>query len=108
MTVERWPASPVKLVVVLALVLVAIPSSGIAGVVLYKHHRGRLGTKLGESCGYSGQCAGAPCIHEADGSYCSKLCDSDADCPSPYVCEPTYSGRRHACMKGGVGTRRSR
>lgn len=96
------PWSATKIVVVLGLVIAAIPTCGVGGTVVFMRWRGHLGMHLGEACGYSGQCASAPCIHDGAGSYCSKLCDSDGDCPAPYVCEPTRSGRRRACMKGGV------
>ncbi len=96
------PWSATKIVVILAIVVVTIPTCGIGGAVGYNHYRGHLGVKLGERCEYSGTCSGAPCIHDGAGSYCSKLCGGDRDCPSDYVCEPTRSGRRYACMKAGA------
>ena len=95
-------SSTLRILVPLVLTVVAIPTCGIGGAVLYQHRRGHLGERLGDHCYASSQCAGAPCIHDLSGDYCSKLCDSDGDCPSPYVCEPTRSGRRHACMRAGV------
>jgi hypothetical protein len=96
------PWSAPKILAVLGLVVVGIPTCGIGGALLYRHHRAYRGERLGLACGYSGECAAAPCIHDAAESYCSKLCESDGDCPAPYVCEPTRSGRRRACMKGGA------
>ena len=95
-------SSTLRILVPLVLAVVAIPTFGIGGAFLYQRYRGHLGLHLGESCGYSGTCGGAPCIHDGNGSYCSKLCDSDGDCPTAYVCESTRSGRRHACMKAGI------
>ncbi len=45
---------------------------------------------LCEPCSTDDNCVleGAKCITLADGNYCSKHCDSNADCPSGYECSP--------------------
>jgi hypothetical protein len=51
---------------------------------------------------YAG-CNGGLCIRENDDTnYCSIECKKDDDCPAQYVCEPTRSGRRRACMEEGA------
>lgn len=48
-------------------------------------------------------CNGGLCIRENDGTaYCSHECKTDQECPTGYVCEPTRSRRRSACMEEGA------
>jgi hypothetical protein len=48
-------------------------------------------------------CNGGLCIRETDDTtYCSIECKSDDECPVGYVCEPTRSRRRRACMEEGA------
>ena len=48
-------------------------------------------------------CNGGLCIHETDDSnYCTVECKRDDECPTGYVCEPTRSRRRRACMEEGA------
>jgi len=88
-------------------VAAALVSVGLVGggLVAYRHWRTPEHNHVGEVCGSSEECAEALCIHETTGeSYCAKLCETDDDCPAAYVCEPTRSLLRHACMKAGVQT----
>ena len=56
----------------------------------------------GEGETYVG-CNGGLCIREVDDtSYCTVECKRDDDCPSGFVCEPTRSRRRRACMEEGA------
>ncbi|HEX4515779.1 MAG TPA: hypothetical protein VH054_19660 [Polyangiaceae bacterium] len=55
-----------------------------------------------ESDTYAG-CNGGLCIRENDETnYCTVECKTDDACPSGYVCEPTRSRRRRACMEEGA------
>jgi len=48
-------------------------------------------------------CGGGLCIRETDDTaYCSEECKDDSECPERYVCEPTRSRRRRACMEEGA------
>jgi hypothetical protein len=92
------------LLVAVAVALVVALSVG--GFFTYRHLHPEEHTKqVGEVCVVSDECAAIPCIHEFTGEgYCAKLCDNDDDCPSAFVCDPTRSLLRHACMKAGVQT----
>jgi hypothetical protein len=55
-----------------------------------------------ESDMYAG-CNGGLCIRENDETnYCTVECKTDDACPTGYVCEPTRSHRRRACMEEGA------
>jgi hypothetical protein len=97
-----------KVLVPTALVLVV---GGYVGVRYYLHARQMpigvpcamtAGVDDNESETYEG-CNGGLCIRETNGeSYCSQECKTDDDCPAIYVCEPTRSRRRRACMEEGA------
>jgi Cys-rich repeat protein len=51
---------------------------------------------------YAG-CNGGLCIREVDDTaYCSEECKTDDECPAGFVCDPTRSRRRRACMEEGA------
>ena len=99
MTARRWTIA----VVVVGLALAALgiwyalrPVPRAVGVPC------SLGPEDTEGETYSG-CNGGLCIRENDDTnYCTVECKKDDECPARYVCEPTRSGRRRACMEEGA------
>jgi MYXO-CTERM domain-containing protein len=45
------------------------------------------GYPVGGTCSTPASCASNICLEDADGSYCSRLCEDAAPCPSGYTCE---------------------
>ncbi len=84
-------------------VIAVIAGSGI----LYLRHVRRIEAfaATGSSCTGGYDCQGGVCIREDEDhlerpGYCGNLRDDDKGCPSGYICQPTRSQRRRACMIG--------
>jgi hypothetical protein len=94
----------------LAMLLVAIGVVAYFGVRAYLRSRQMpFGAPCAMTAGVDSEsetyegCNGGLCIREVDDdSYCSQECNCDQDCPVQYVCEPTRSRKRRACMHEGV------
>jgi hypothetical protein len=96
---RRWP-----LVVIGILVLGAVGGGGVLYVRHVRHVEAMLAA--GKPCSAGSECHGGVCIRDDQDNqplavgYCGNLCEADDDCPNGFICQPTRSGKRHACMIG--------
>ncbi len=99
---RRWP-------IAVAIVALLVIASAFA-IRFYLHSRQRpVGVPCTMTAGVDNEaetrvgCNGGLCIRELDGeTYCSQECSADEDCPAQFVCDPTRSGKRRACMQEGA------
>jgi hypothetical protein len=91
---------------ILGVAVVVVAAASLAFFLHRRHAREKeRDAHLGAVCGSSDECPDAVCMHESTGeAYCAKLCETDDDCSAAFVCDPTRSLLRHACMKAGVET----
>ena len=88
--------------------LAVLGALGAGGFVLYRRHVRHLEAfaATGTPCNAGGECHGGVCIRDDQENkplvtgYCGNLCNADDDCPANYICQPTRSGTRKACMVG--------
>lgn len=60
---------------------------------------------LGEGCSEDAECGSGACLVDGDASYCTRSCDTDADCGDEYHCRATDEGK--VCVvgeRGGAGS----
>jgi len=93
---------PYVVLVVVVLVL------AIGGFFLWRRHvrHAEAFAATGTPCQGGYECHGGLCIRDDQDNkplatgYCGNPCADDEDCPAGYICQPTRSGTRHACMVG--------
>ncbi len=75
---------------ILVLALIATVVMVAAGVIVIR----ATGNPFGGECVDSYSCAefltGGECLQQGDGSYCSRYCDVDAECPNGWTCGEAY------------------
>ncbi len=72
-------------------ILVGIGLLALAGFATYRDCRGLAGgSELGGPCAESADCHGSPrevrCLSASDGHYCTRRCQTDADCGEGFTC----------------------
>ena len=53
---------------------------------------------FGDPCDRTYQCLDFQCVHDAEGSMCSRLCSEASPCPAGFSCEQTIDGQ-HMCFR---------